>query len=78
MASTTRRLAAILAADDDPVQEDLGRDAHGCADGDLGSEDSGDPMPIPSEHTTALGEYRVRSCYRLRKSRTARRLFAKT
>jgi hypothetical protein len=43
-------------ADDDPDQEDLGRDAQGRARGNLGGEDGGDPMAVLIEHATVLGD----------------------
>jgi hypothetical protein len=43
-------------ADDDSDQEHLGRKAQGCARGDLGSEEGGDPVPVPLEHAAALAE----------------------
>ena len=49
-------------ANDDPDQEDLGRDAQGRTRGDLGGQHSGDPMAVPFQHTTVLGGCETAGC----------------
>jgi hypothetical protein len=38
------------------TRKTLGRNAEGRTGGDLGREGSGDPVPVPFEHTAAFGD----------------------
>jgi hypothetical protein len=55
------------------TRKTLGRNAEGRTGGDLGREGSGDPVPVPFEHTAAFGDIAQEQCRDPRKPPHQRR-----